>query len=361
MLDLGIQPEIPTHAWRLFVDGEVENPTTWKWGEFTDLPKTTLITDIHCVTAWSRYDNKWEGVSARDLLKIVKPKAAAQHVIFHSYDTYTTNVPLADFSADDVMLAWSWNGEAISREHGGPLARGDPQALLLEERQVDQAHRILGARQAGLLGSCAAITITAIRGSSSATTRRADNGIGTRFHLHHHRQQAARHEDSAGKPVLVVNVASYCGFTPQYTDLEKLHETYGPKGLVVLGVPSNDFGAQEPQTEPEIAKFCETMYGVKFPLTSKQKVSARTPTGSINGSPSEAGEAAAPKWNFHKYLIGKDGSLQGAWPSRVRPGSSEITGAIESAEEGLAPSAHERTFANTSWNISVVRRPVFVL
>ena len=96
-------------------------PTTWKWGEFTDLPKTTLTTDIHCVTAWSRYDNKWEGVSARDLLKLVKPKAAAQHVIFHSYDTYTTNVPLADFSADDVMLAWSWNGEAISREHGGPL------------------------------------------------------------------------------------------------------------------------------------------------------------------------------------------------------------------------------------------------
>jgi DMSO/TMAO reductase YedYZ molybdopterin-dependent catalytic subunit len=121
VLDLGIQPEIPTHAWRLFVDGEVESPTTWKWGEFTDLPKTALTTDIHCVTAWSRYDNKWEGVSARDLLKLVKPKASAQHVIFHSYDTYTTNVPLADFSADDVMLAWSWNGEPISREHGGPL------------------------------------------------------------------------------------------------------------------------------------------------------------------------------------------------------------------------------------------------
>ena len=96
-------------------------PVTWKWGEFTDLPKTALTTDIHCVTAWSRYDNKWEGVSARDLLAIVKPKAAAQHVIFHSYDTYTTNVPLADFSADDVLLAWSWNGQPISREHGGPL------------------------------------------------------------------------------------------------------------------------------------------------------------------------------------------------------------------------------------------------
>jgi DMSO/TMAO reductase YedYZ molybdopterin-dependent catalytic subunit len=94
---------------------------SWKWGEFTDLPKTALTTDIHCVTAWSRYDNRWEGVSARELLGQVKPKAEAQHVIFHSYDTYTTNVPLADFAAEDVLLAWSWNGEPISREHGGPL------------------------------------------------------------------------------------------------------------------------------------------------------------------------------------------------------------------------------------------------
>ena len=133
----------------------------------------------------------------------------------------------------------------------------------------------------------------------------------------------------AGKPVLVVNVASYCGFTPQYTDLEKLHETYGPKGLVVLGVPSNDFGAQEPRTEPEIAKFCETLYGVKFPLTSKQKVVGMNAHGLYQWISGEAGEAAAPRWNFHKYLIGKDGSLKGAWPSRVRPGSSEITGAIE--------------------------------
>ena len=121
VLDLGIQPEIPTHAWRLFVDGEVENPVTLKWDEFQALPRTELTTDIHCVTAWSRYDNEWEGVSARDLIALVKPKASAEHVIFHSYDTYKTNVPLADFAAADVMLAWNWNGEPISREHGGPL------------------------------------------------------------------------------------------------------------------------------------------------------------------------------------------------------------------------------------------------
>jgi len=133
----------------------------------------------------------------------------------------------------------------------------------------------------------------------------------------------------AGKPVLVVNVASFCGFTPQYAELQKLHETYGPKGLVVLGVPSNDFGAQEPKTEPEIAKFCETSFGVTFPMTSKQKVVGGDAHALYRWISSEAGEGAAPKWNFHKYLIGKDGKLAGAWPSKVSPMSAEITGPIE--------------------------------
>lgn len=135
----------------------------------------------------------------------------------------------------------------------------------------------------------------------------------------------------AGKPVLLVNVASYCGFTPQYTDLQELHESFGPRGLVVLGVPCNDFGAQEPRTEPEIAQFCESMYEVTFPLTSKQKIVGPDAHALYRWIASEAGEDAAPKWNFHKYLIGKDGRLLGAWPSRVRPGSSEITSAIEAA------------------------------
>jgi glutathione peroxidase len=135
----------------------------------------------------------------------------------------------------------------------------------------------------------------------------------------------------AGKAVLVVNVASYCGFTPQYTDMQELHETYGPKGLVVLGVPCNDFGAQEPRAEPEIAKFCESMYDVTFPLTAKQKVIGPDAHALYKWIAAQAGEGAAPKWNFHKYLIGKDGSLLGTWPSRVRPGSSEITEAVEAA------------------------------
>ena len=135
----------------------------------------------------------------------------------------------------------------------------------------------------------------------------------------------------AGKPVLVVNVASFCGLTPQYSDLQKLHETYGPKGLVVLGVPSNDFGAQEPKTEPEIAKFCESMYGATFPLTSKQKVIGPDAHALYQWIAQEAGEGAAPKWNFHKYLIGKNGELLETFGSRISPAAPEVKKSIESA------------------------------
>jgi glutathione peroxidase len=134
----------------------------------------------------------------------------------------------------------------------------------------------------------------------------------------------------AGKPVLVVNVASFCGLTPQYSDLQKLHETYGPKGLVVLGVPSNDFGAQEPKTESEIAKFCETSFGVTFPMTTKQKVIGSDAHALYRWIAKEAGQAATPKWNFHKYLIGKKGELVETFGSRVSPGAPEVKKSIES-------------------------------
>jgi len=97
----------------------------------------------------------------------------------------------------------------------------------------------------------------------------------------------------------------------------------------VLGVPSNDFGAQEPKTEAEIAKFCETNYGVTFPMTAKQKVVGMDAHGLYQWIGGEAGEGALPKWNFHKYLIDKDGKLAGSWPSKVSPTSSEITGPID--------------------------------
>jgi glutathione peroxidase len=135
----------------------------------------------------------------------------------------------------------------------------------------------------------------------------------------------------AGKPVLLVNVASACGYTPQYADLQRLHETYAGKGLVVLGVPSNDFGAQEPGSEEQIRRFCETSFGVTFPMTAKQTVSGGSAHPLYRWIASQLGEGAAPKWNFHKYLIGRDGELVEAWPSRVGPMSKEVTGAVEKA------------------------------
>jgi len=133
-----------------------------------------------------------------------------------------------------------------------------------------------------------------------------------------------------GKPVLVVNTASFCGFTPQYTDLEQLWRSYKDRGLVVLGVPSNDFGGQEPGSAAEIKTFCES-YNVSFPLTEKQQVIGGDAHPLYRWIAAELGEAGAPRWNFHKYLIDADGALVGAWPSRVKPTASEIAAAVEQA------------------------------
>jgi glutathione peroxidase len=132
-----------------------------------------------------------------------------------------------------------------------------------------------------------------------------------------------------GHPVLVVNTASFCGYTPQYRDLEALWRRYRERGLVVLGVPSNDFGQQEPGSAAEIRQFCETNYQVDFPLTEKCRVTGGDAHPFYRWVVEQLGEAGAPRWNFHKYLIGPDGRLAGAWPSRVGPLDPEITGEIE--------------------------------
>jgi glutathione peroxidase len=131
----------------------------------------------------------------------------------------------------------------------------------------------------------------------------------------------------AGRPVLVINTASFCGYTGQYAGMEKLSQTYRDRGFVLLGVPSNDFGAQEPGEEAEIKAFCAT-YFVSFPLSRKEKVVGP------NAHPfyrwvaaEEAG--GPPKWNFHKYLVDGQGQLAGAWPSSVAPLAKEIVGAVE--------------------------------
>ncbi|MDI9349935.1 MAG: sulfite oxidase-like oxidoreductase [Candidatus Symbiobacter sp.] len=127
ILDLGVQPNIDRMKWKLTIDGLVENPVTWDWLEFFSQPQVTWVSDIHCVTAWSRYDNEWMGVSAAHILSVVRPLAAARYLMFHSQDSYTTNLTLKQFSDEDVLLAHSWQGELLPREHGGPVRAIVPQ------------------------------------------------------------------------------------------------------------------------------------------------------------------------------------------------------------------------------------------
>lgn len=121
VLDLGVQPLVAKEDWRLVIDGAVENPLTWDWTSFRAAPQTKKTVDIHCVTAWSRYDNTFEGVTSKYLLDLVKPKSDAKFIIFHAQDGYTTNVSLEVFAAEDVLIAHSWEGEPLTRQHGGPV------------------------------------------------------------------------------------------------------------------------------------------------------------------------------------------------------------------------------------------------
>ena len=130
-----------------------------------------------------------------------------------------------------------------------------------------------------------------------------------------------------GKVALVVNVASACGFTPQYQGLQQLADAYKDRGLVVLGFPSNDFGGQEPGSEADIKKFCSLKYHVSFPMFAKVKTKGegQSPIYKLLGTSGE------PQWNFHKYLIGKDGMVKVAFPSKVSPDAAELRTAIEAA------------------------------
>ena len=140
--------------------------------------------------------------------------------------------------------------------------------------------------------------------------------------------------DYKGKAVLIVNVASKCGLTPQYKGLEELHETYGPKGFAVLGFPANEFGAQEPGTEDQIKDFCTTNYGVKFDMFAKVKVKGpgidplfEYLTGK-DTNPKFSGDI---KWNFNKFLVGKNGEVLARFEPQVEPTSPEVKAAIEKA------------------------------
>jgi len=131
-----------------------------------------------------------------------------------------------------------------------------------------------------------------------------------------------------GHPVLVVNTASFCGYTPQYEGLETLWRSRRDRGLIVLGVPSNDFGAQEPGSDAEIKAFCAN-YHVSFPLTRKVNVTGKEAHPFYRWLADELGERGVPRWNFHKYLIDGEGRAAGAWPSSTGPQSKEIAAAID--------------------------------
>ncbi len=142
-----------------------------------------------------------------------------------------------------------------------------------------------------------------------------------------------------GNAILVVNTASQCGFTPQYAKLQELWRRYRDRGLVVLGVPSNDFGGQEPGSEADIKKFCTVNFDVDFPLAAKETVKGDGAHPFYKWAAAELGAIAVPRWNFHKYLIAPDGRLADWFSTPTDPLSAKVTAAIEAL---LPPSQSPR-------------------
>jgi len=137
-----------------------------------------------------------------------------------------------------------------------------------------------------------------------------------------------------GKVILVVNTASFCGFTSQYEGLEKIYAKYKDKGFVVLGFPSNDFGQQEPGSNKEIADFCKNTYDVKFPMFAKSSVSGNNPNPLFKMLIAKTG--TTPKWNFYKYLVDRNGNVVDSFGSITKPTSNSITDQIEKLLEEKA-------------------------
>lgn len=134
-----------------------------------------------------------------------------------------------------------------------------------------------------------------------------------------------------GKVILIVNTASKCGFTPQYQQLEELYKKYHERGLVIIGVPSNDFRKQEPGSEQEIANFCQINYGVTFPMTAKEEVTGKNAHPFYRWAYETLGFGSAPKWNFHKYLIDRQGNLITYYYSTTSPTSPRLVKQVENA------------------------------
>jgi DMSO/TMAO reductase YedYZ molybdopterin-dependent catalytic subunit len=121
VLHYGSVPRVDLAKWSLRVDGLVEQPQQWSWQEFQALPRVQVLSDIHCVTRWSRYDNRWEGVALKEVLRRAVPKAAARFAVIHAAQGFTTNLPISELDQDDVLLADKHDGEPLTPDHGWPL------------------------------------------------------------------------------------------------------------------------------------------------------------------------------------------------------------------------------------------------
>jgi len=137
--------------------------------------------------------------------------------------------------------------------------------------------------------------------------------------------------DYKGKVVVVVNVASQCGFTKQYEDMQKVWEQYQDRGVVMLGIPSNDFGNQEPGNNKEIKNFCEAKFGISFPMTEKISVKGPNAHPFYKWAKKNHGKSAVPKWNFHKIIIGKNGKVYETFSSITKPTSEKFIKTLEKA------------------------------
>ena len=138
-------------------------------------------------------------------------------------------------------------------------------------------------------------------------------------------------EKFKNKIIVVINVASNCGFTKQYEDMQTIWEKYENKGIIILGVPSNDFGKQEPGNNEEIKNFCEAKFGISFPMTEKINVKGDNAHPFYNWAKENYGKNAVPKWNFHKIIIGKDGKIHDTFASITRPTSKRFIKSLEKA------------------------------
>jgi DMSO/TMAO reductase YedYZ molybdopterin-dependent catalytic subunit len=150
VLTIGRTPKVETATWSLSIHGEAQAPFALDWDELMALPQVGLTCDLHCVTRWSKFDTQWMGVRVRDLIERAKPTAAATHVLVHADGSYTTNLPLAALLDDDVLIAHTFDGRPLERDHGGPARLLDPQRNLWKSAKWVRAIELLDHDQPGI-------------------------------------------------------------------------------------------------------------------------------------------------------------------------------------------------------------------